>query len=293
MASPVSVGSGTLGVQSGFTLGLDAGTQTIMTGLDGWYGSTKVRRDKAVRTSSHGSHGERGWKDERLVTLRGHFFGVSRGEAAREAERLAGFLGDGTEGILTIDDADLGPRWAEVYLVDDGVDCKWTGRSDFPFTIRMLAPDPRKYGTKLVSPTTGIQAPGGGMVFPLFGPPNTGKLDFGTGGSTGLVSLSNVGTAPAFPVYRVTATGTPNGFSVTETTTSRRVVYSGSVVAGQELVIVTGEGSATLNGEAPRENELVLAQFTPVPPGGSSSWLFEAPNSVNAQLTVEVVPAWW
>lgn len=293
MATPVSVGSGVLGVQSGFTLGLAPGTQTIMTDLQGWYGSSKLRRDKTARTGQHGSHAERGFKDERLVTLRGHFFGTTRGQAAREAERLAAFLGDGTEGVLTIDDADLGSRWAEVYLVDDGVDCRWRGGDNFPFTIHMLSPDAKKYGTKLTSDAVTPQVPGGGLVFPLFGTPNSGKLDFGSGGSTGLASLANTGTADAFPVYRLTADTTPNGFTVTETTTSRRVVYSGNLVAGQELVIVTGEGSATLNGEAPREGNLVIAQFTPVPANGKSTWLFEAPNAVNAKLVVEVTPAWW
>lgn len=493
MASPVSIGTASLGVQSGFTLGLDTGTQTIMTGLDGWYGSSKLRRNKTDRTGQHGSHSERGYKEERLVTLRGHFFGSSRGEAAREAERLAAFLGDGTDGLLTIEDADLGPRWTNVYLVDDGVDIKWTGGDNFPFVIRMLAPDARKYGTKLILPATGIQAPGGGLVFPLFsrgilsstvtrtnyalnpslevdttdwlgnsatigrttaefhngiaslsvltngavgsgaykdakaiagsgwavgdpcsasiwfkapsgtamkaqlvclggatGSPSVtptatgawqqvtmvngvmpsgatsvpyiflsvnvthtaltfyadeaiieksstpgtyfdgsstftpvdadtsrsyawtgtanastsqettieyagaaGVLDFGTGGSTGQVSLTNTGTAPAYPVFRVTADSAPSGFSITETTTSRRLVYSGVLVAGQELVIVSGDGSATLNGTAPRESELSVAQFTPVPPGSSSTWLFEATNSVNALLVVEVTPAWW
>jgi hypothetical protein len=240
----------------------------------------------------HGTHAERGYKDERLITVTGHHVAASRAAAGLYADDLAAFLGDGTEGIFRVDDASLGTRWAEVYLASGGVEATWTGGVDVSFQIHMVAPDSRKYGTPVVSAPTGVPTPGNGLVFPLFGSPNTGVLDIGSGGYPGRATVTNTGTADAGPVFSVWGEYVP-GFTLTELTTGRRLVYTEVVTSGQELVLDANDGSVTLDGYAPRDSKLVISDWTRLGRGESGTWQFESPGSVGAQFTVGVTPAWW
>lgn len=162
--------SGSLALKTGFDLGWAPGTATYLVGkgVEGWTGSSPIRRNKTELLGAHGTHAERGFKDERLITVTGHHVAADRAAAGLFADDLAAYLGDGTEGILRVDDASLGSRWVEVYLAAGGVDVTWTGGVDVRFQINMVAPDPRKYGTLSTSVATGIPVPGNGLVFPLF-----------------------------------------------------------------------------------------------------------------------------
>lgn len=287
----------TLVLETGWTMEWAPDGATHLTDLKGWTGSTGIRRDSAARLGAHGSHSERGWKDDRLISVYGHHTAASRAEAARYALDLAGFLGDGTEGVFRVDDVDLGPLSAEVYLTGDGVDLDgWKGGRDVPFTIHLIATDPRKYGTPILSPEIGVPLIGGGLFTePLFQSHDglaDGYLDFGDPGETGKVSLVNHGTADTGPVFVVTGDYVP-GFTITELATGRRIVFSGTVLPGQTLVIDSNYGSAVLDGYAPRNTQLVVSEWVRLGPGQAGEWLFESPGSVNATFRAEVVPAWW
>lgn len=157
-----------LTLETGYSMGWDPFGDMFLTKLDGWTGSAPIVRSKAGLLTGHGTHGERGRKDERLVSASGHAVFPSRAEAAHFSEEVAAFLGDGLAGTFRVVDRDLGPRTARVYLAPGAVDVKWTGGVDVAFTVHMLAPDPRKYGDPETSGPTGIPVPGGGLVFPLF-----------------------------------------------------------------------------------------------------------------------------
>lgn len=279
-----------LTLATGYTLGWAPGTALYLTDLAGWTGSAPVRRSKADRVGSHGSHGERGFKDERLISVSGHYVGATRAAAAAFSEDVAAFLGDGLRGVFKVEDVDLGVRWADVYLATGGVDVKWTGGVDVDFTVHLLAPDPRKYGTPSSSPATPVPSGSSGLVFPLFA---AGALDLGRGGVNGRATASNRGTAPAAPVFTVVATDTPDGFTITNVDTGERLVYRGQVQPGQTLVLDSRRGTVLMDGYAPRGTDLVVAEWSTVGPRSSGTWLFEAPNSTDAYLTVGVTPAWW
>lgn len=279
-------------LETGYSVGWAPGSATYLTGLDGWTSSAPVRRSKAELLNGHGSHAERGWKDERLISASGHHVAASRAAAGAYADQIAAYLGDGERGRFLVEDADLGDRWANVYLAAGGVDVNWSGGVDVGYTVHMLAPDPRKYGTPARSPQTGIPRPGAGLRFPLFRSPATGRLDLGRGGYSGMVTLTNTGTADTGPVFTVSGSSVP-GFTITQTTTGRRLVYTGEVRSGQTLVLDSNDGSVTLDGYAPRDTELVVAEWARLDRGESSTWLFESPGSVDAVMAVEVTPAWW
>jgi hypothetical protein len=208
-------------------------------------------------------------------------------------DQLAAFLGDGTEGTFRVEDATLGVRTAEVYLAAGGADVTWTGGLDVDYTLYLLAPDPRKYGTALTVGPTGISVPAGGLTFPLFGSPANGVLNLGGGGYVGQVTARNTGYADTGPIFVVTADAAPNGFSITETTSSDRLVYDGPVYQGQVITLDSNDGSVTMSPDVPKETELIVAEWSRLARGESGTWLFEAPGSTNAAMTVKVVPAWW
>ncbi|ALY10744.2 minor tail protein [Arthrobacter phage Suppi] len=281
----------TLDLVTGDSVQWGPGAQLVMNDIEGWWGSSPIRRDKSDRLGAHGSHSERGWKDERLITIQGAYLGVSRDDAEAKAEELAGLFGDGTEGKFSTLTQSGRYRWANVYLTGDGFTPKWRGRAEFTFTIFLLATDPRKYGPVFATPETGIPTSGGGLFTePLFGSPTPGVLDFGIPGSSGTVDATNTGTADTGPVFTIKGTYVP-GFTITETNSGRRLVYTGTLRTGQTLVIDTNDGSVLLDGYAPRD--LQTAQWTRLGRGEQGRWLFESPGSTGATMKVEVTPAWW
>lgn len=287
-------GAGSLALKTGFDLGWAPGTATYLTGkgVEGWTGSAPIRRNKSELLGGHGTHAERGFKDERLITVTGHHVAESRAAAGLYADDLAAFLGDGEWGVFRVDDASLGTRWAEVYLAAGGVEVTWTGGVDVAFQIFMVAPDGRKYGTPVTSAATGVPVAGNGLVFPLFGSPNTGVLDIGSGGYAGRASVTNTGTADTGPRFTVWGDYVP-GFTLTELSTGRRLVYTETLTTGQTLVLDAHDGSVTLDGYAPRDSKLVVSDWTRLGRGETGTWQFESPGSTDAQFTVGVTPAWW
>lgn len=158
--------SATLDLSTGFQLGLGPGTNQVVTEIDGWYRPAPMRRPKTERRGAHGNFSERGWKDERVVSLSGAFLGTSRAEAAAYTDQINAFLADGTEGLLTVSDADLGTRFVRGYL-DGTPDVQWNGGEIVKWTVDIATPDPRKYGS-LSNVETGPPQDGGGLVYPLY-----------------------------------------------------------------------------------------------------------------------------
>lgn len=278
-----------LTLTTGQLLSLQPGTNQVLTDLKGWHSGTGTRRSETQRLWAHGSFSERGWRNERLITLAGHIFTDTRAEAAHMTDTLNAALADGTEGTFIVDDADLGHRTAQVYMTGTPT-IDWDGDRDIIFIVDMVAPDPRKYGA-LVTLTTGVAAPGGGLVFDLMASGNLGVLDFGPAGTPGTVTFSNAGTADTAP--RFTVSGYAPGFTITEVSTGARLIYADTVPAGQSVTLDASDASVLLNGYADRSGSLTRREWTRIPGSGSSTYLFESPGSSGALLTLEVPPAWW
>lgn len=281
----------TLDLQSGYSLGLEPGSTKWVTGIDGWYSAAPVERDKQKKVSRHGTFAVRGWKDERLVTVSGYYEAPDRGTAARFTDEINAVLADGTEGVLTVDDADLGVRFARVYLLKP--DVIWTGGRGVAFHLDMVATDPRKYGP-LVSRETSALANGDGMKWDMFATDNPGILDFGAAGTSGKITFVNEGRAPTSPVFKVH--GPPDfaeagDFKITEVETERVLEWRGRIQHGQELVLDSRTGTVVLEGTGDRIGGLIRNQWSEVPGNSSRTYQFEAVGGLT--LTVEAYPAWW
>jgi hypothetical protein len=279
-----------LTLATGHAVALRPGTGRILTDLRGWYSPPAVRRESTARLGSHGTFSERGWRDERLISITGHAFADTRAEAAALTDELAAMFADGTEGTFAVDDYDVGYRDARVYL-HGTPEVVWDGQRDVTFALDLVAPDPRKYG-RPVQLSTLAAAPGGGLITPLFSSQSAmGVLDFGPPGIPGTVTFRNPGTADTAP--RFTITGHAPGFTITEVESGDRLDYVETVPAGSALTIDAADGSVVLDGLSDRSPYLTRREWSRIPGGASRTYLFESRNNSGARMTLEVNPAWW
>jgi hypothetical protein len=122
-------------------------------------------------------------------------------------------------------------------------------------------------------------------------------LDFGTPGSTGRLSVVNVGTADTHPV--ITFQGPVAMPSLTNTATGDVLEYDLPLAEGDALVVDTLAGTVTLNGTASRlytaTSRSVPERTFVIPPGTTSLLFRAAPGSTNpaASVAVRYRAAYW
>lgn len=289
--STIATTAASITLTTGMELVLQPGTNQVLTDIKGWHNSPGVRRNSTPRLWAHGNFSERGWRDARLISVQGFIFCDNRADAAAMTDTLNAALADGAEGTFTVLDSDLGNRWAKVYMIGTPT-VDWDGNEHIYFAIDMEAPDPRKYGL-LATAGTPVAAPGGGLAWDLFSTAAaTGVLDFGAAGAAGTVTFSNPGTADTAPALKVS--GYAPGFTITNVATGARLTYTGTVLAGQYVLLNASDGSVLLNGYADRSGALARREWSMIPGNGSATFLFESVGAdANAALTLEAYPAWW
>lgn len=270
--------------------GTDAnGTAWKMTGLTGW-DEPPDSRETYVSRVGDGSFDAPVFDDVRVVTWMGLLVAPDR--ATRQACKLtlttlaaalkagADLVGNDEDGPKTVH-AKRSPGWKVAPF----------GPLGLQYQAVVKCPDPFKYGpTQTV--TTGLPAPGSaGLAFPLFN--GTGKLEYGTPGDSGQVTLSNPGTSDAWPTFTITGP-LLGGVVLSDVASGRQIVYSGDVTSSGVLLIVDSSvGRATLNG-SDRTGQLTVKQWWPVPAGGSSTVQFStlgAPGQTGT-LTASVAPTY-
>lgn len=175
------------------------------------------------------------------------------------------------------------------------MDRAWLRAEGATQEAQLYAPDPVGYGPGR-SVSTGFASETGGLEFDLFtdGSMDTGWLEFGAGGSSGRVTLTNAGTAPSWPVHRIAGPTPESGFEIVDVASGKRLRFVGAVPAGSHLLIDTATGAATLDDVADRSSQLVMREWTPVLAGGDATLAFlplSAPTA--ATLTTAFAAAWW
>jgi hypothetical protein len=118
------------------------------------------------------------------------------------------------------------------------------GPSHFTFAVPLILPDPLKYGTVQRGDTTDAQAPGSlAVTFPW-----TFPLRFtSSGDGTGRMVLVNAGSAPTFPVSRITGP-LPQGWRISNETSEETLTFATALGAGQTLLIDHAARTATVGG---------------------------------------------
>ncbi|QIK83115.1 phage tail domain-containing protein [Sanguibacter sp. HDW7] len=162
--------------------------------------------------------------------------------------------------------------------------------------VQLTAPDPFLYGPASTATTT-FAALAGGLEFDLFSDgagEDVGYLDFGAPSVTGRMTLTNPGTAPAWPQFRIEGPTPAGGFEIICVDTGRTIRYVGAVPAGSHVEINPASGTATLDDVADRGGQLVRREWFSVP-AGKSIEIYFAPigASTPATLTAAFAPTYW
>lgn len=260
--------------------GTDAnGVVWKMTGLTGW-DEAPDSREIYTRRTGDGSFDAPVFDDIRTITWMGLLQAPDRptrqacklilGQLAAALKAGADLVGNDEDGPKTVH-AKRSPGWKIAPF----------GPLGLQYQAVVKCPDPYKYGPAQTS-TTGLPAPGSsGLGFPLFG--STGFLEFGTAGDPGQVTLTNPGTADAWPTFTITGP-VLGGVVITDIASGRQIVYSGDVPSsGVLLVVDSSVGRATLNG-ADRSGLLTVKQWFPVPAGTGSTPVGSAIPLAGAEL---------
>lgn len=262
-------------------------------GVEGWFDGTGVDVDDVQRLTEHGSFAVPARRTGRLVTVRAAALCESDADAGHARRVAAGLLGDGGFGTLTVTEPDGHESSAQVRLAGQPLIDWMPDRKTVRCMWQFFAPDPRRYGVPQ-SLSTGMPVDLGGLQYPLYTDgqgADVGFLDYGEFGSEGRLTVANGGTTDTWPRFTVTGPA-PQGFSLTEATTGRLLLFVGPIADGETLTLDAASGEVVLDDAVSRSSELIRREWTSVPAQGSLTFLFNAPAG-DPTVTVEWTEAWW
>lgn len=241
-----------------------------------------VRQGETGRPQAHGSWPGRDWLGERRVTAKVAILATTAAAEQVARRQLAGVFAPLAGGVEPL-----------VWMEDDGVRYVVFGKPQPASTtvtsrmltdLRFLATDPRIYTLTPVTVSTSLPVVSGGLVFAASAP-----FSFGTTGAGGTMAATNAGTI-ATP-WVATFTGPLVAPILTHTGQSLSLSFSGSLAAGETLVVDGEARTVLLNGTASRYSWLVAgsAWFT-LDPGPNVLRLGGASGAGSVAVTYR--PAW-
>jgi tail protein len=130
-------------------------------------------------------------------------------------------------------------------------------------TFEMEIPDPRCYSASLTQLSTSIATSSGGLTFAAPAP-----FVFGTGGVGGTVDAANAGTIET--PYVIVFTGPLVAPTLEHTAQAKILSFTGTLAAGETLVVDSSARTVMLNGTASRYSWLTIAsQWFTLQPGSN------------------------
>lgn len=258
--------------------------------FEGWR-DWGTRQETVKRPRSHGTFDAPAYADDKTVMAGGLVAGGANRDAllaALEAALVPGELAD-----LTVTEAGR-TLTTSARLVRRAIPNVAWGVGIFRWAAQWTCPDPLRYGTA-TSTYTGFPQRTGGLRWPMYSDgagANVGATDWGPVGTTGRASVSNAGTAQAWPQFQVVGPVPVEGFEIVTVGSGARLRYVGAVPSTSSLVIDTATGLVLIDGKYDRV--LSVSEPEPIEPGGSAEYQFVNLGATSdAVLTVTVRPAYW
>jgi hypothetical protein len=142
-----------------------------------------------------------------------------------------------------------------------GITEEWINQgSASEVAIELFATDPRKYSDAAITISLSVAATPGGFTFPI-----TFPLTFGTGGTSGIVAVENLGNIASPPSFRIY--GPITNPTLRNETTGKQLSLALVVASGDYVDIDVKNSSVLLNGTANRYSSLSSAQWWYLEPG--------------------------
>lgn len=261
-----------------------------VTRMTGWYDGAPIRRSIDDRPVEDGAFDvDRIYRGARVISVEGDWVGSTIEAAYQARDELSALQADGVPGVFTVTDS-LGVRSCQnVTLVKEPVADDVISSPFFEFAFDVVARDPRKYGPE-VSASTGLATPGTGAVWPADWDPG---YEWGSGGTSGRATVSNVGRFTSWPVLEVTG-GLAGGVELVEVVTGSVLRLDRVVPLGSTVVFDGRRGRAYL--DVPSNDVtgfLTRRDWWPVPASQSRTVQLNPLGAVTGTptLTVRVSPA--
>lgn len=233
-------------------------------GLAGWYGTPDGKWDLTERQLGDGAFAIEPSQvaySSRTVTVDGYALGRTRAEAVSSLAPLGAMAHRLVS--IAVDDGVAETYATGALTVEVG---KGVRGGAVTFTLTIVCPDPRRYGTTphraWLSPGASAGALGWhadaphGLLWPL---------SYGGGGAgANVATLRNDGTSTAYPV--ITASGDMDGLTLTDTATGAQLAWDGHVGAQPVTLDCLSRTASVAGVDASR---LLSARgFPSVPAGG-------------------------
>lgn len=263
-----------------------------VTSLNGWT-SRSAKMQRYPKPASPGSYRVPSYTAERIVVLDGYCIAPSEEARSRAESRLAA-MASNPQTLYRMDvSEEMGStfRLVEVESVDIVRETEFVVH----YVVQVAAPDPHRYAATTLSTSAGLPADAAsGLDWTdptgLDWTDPTG-LSWGVPLATGKLTITNNGTAGAWPTFTISAGAADLvNPTITYLATGAALRYGGTLLAGDVLVIVTNPfgRSVTINGSGDRRPSLTRAEWFSAPAGQMSAVSFTADvYSASALLSAE------
>ncbi len=269
----------------------DAGVLWATTDLSGWRGSPATTLTVTQRPAAPG-----GWvgpvpqPTPRQMVLQLYIEAPSADLMDAAYEQLLVAAGTDlvtlqvTEGSLT--------RQMTVYRNGDVLPTS-DGGTWAVYSVPLLAPDPRRYGS-LNTVTLALPAVSGGLSWPMSWPVSWPAAV--VSGDAALPNSGRTATSPVITLYGPSS-GTPLTTPIVTITGTNGTVsvltYADTVGVGDYLVIDCAARSVLYNGQATRRGLLqVVGGWPQIPPGGAQATFRAATYDSTSRAVITYRPAW-
>lgn len=268
------------------------GIRWKLTDLKNWW-AQRIRADVTDMPDSDGGFdAERSLRSVKSMALEGIITAPSSEAAvALGYMRLNGLAPKGEKLTLTVVDP-AGTFTMDVRVTSIDVAPFHDRRAKFQ--VGMIAADPRKYGPWQSAAAAPAGGSADGLIWPLMGDVGTGVLDFGEFSPTGLMTLTNTGTAPTWVSFLVTGAIDSAGFQVVSD--ADVIEFSGPVPLGQQLVLDPyAGGRAILSGVDVTGESLTRSEWPALQGGETRIYSFDplGVSDGNASIEARYREAWW
>jgi hypothetical protein len=233
--------------------------------IDHWDDNTDSKAELEERSQGHGAFGQ-GTIDRtaRVMAMTAFVVADDFRQAQRIRQELAAVFARDRILMRVTDDFSSSWRWVTILRST----LPKVSTAAFSYSIDILAVDPFRYED--ADPvTTGLPTAGTGHLWPMVWP-----FNWGTPGASGRLTLSNVGTALAWPSFEVLG-GIQNGFELEEVGTGRIIRYDQTLLIGSKAAIEPRIGTVMVDGVS-RSTFLTRRDWFSVPPGGTVQVQFRA-----------------
>ena len=244
-------------------------------GLAGWYGTPDGKWDLTERQLGDGAFAIEPSQvaySSRTVTVDGYALGRTRAEALSSLAPLGAMAHRLVS--IAVDDGVAETYATGALTAEVG---KGVRGGAVTFTLTVVCPDPRRYGT---TPRRAYLSPGasaGALAWHADAPHGLAwPLSYGGGGAgANVATLRNDGTSTAYPT--ITASGDMDGLVITDTATGAQLAWDGRVGA-QPVVLDCLSRTASVAG-VDASRLLSARGFPSVPAGGEVTLALSATGS--------------